>query len=216
VAVATAVRMAEPGREASTVARVTLGLNLGIVLGTPIGTFVGQQFGWRATFAAVSVICAVGLLMVLGFVPEQPHGEPERLGVFAARNVQLAILLTAVGNLGVVMVFTYISPLLTDASGFNAGEDDFHRGGTMYERAFGDPTVAHPNLGPISEPPFFALPVYPGSVGTKGGARTDDQHDRRWRHYRVRTGVGADRRGLTVHYGRTRSGTSLMRQRSWA
>ncbi|GAB3881043.1 hypothetical protein GCM10029964_036440 [Kibdelosporangium lantanae] len=99
---------------------------------------------------------------------------------------------------------------------FNAGEDDFHRGGTMYERAFGDPTVAHPNLGPISEPPFFALPVYPGSVGTKGGARTDDQHDRRWRHYRVRTGVGADRRGLTVHYGRTRSGTSLMRQRSWA
>ncbi|GAB3870912.1 MFS transporter [Kibdelosporangium lantanae] len=122
VAVATAVRMAEPGREASTVARVTLGLNLGIVLGTPIGTFVGQQFGWRATFAAVSVICAVGLLMVLGFVPEQPHGEPERLGVFAARNVQLAILLTAVGNLGVVMVFTYISPLLTDASGFNAGE----------------------------------------------------------------------------------------------
>jgi DHA1 family inner membrane transport protein len=122
VAIATVVRMAEPGREASTVARVTLGLNLGIVLGTPMGTFVGQLFGWRATFAAVSVICAVGLLLVLRFVPEQPQGEPERLSVFAGRNVRLALLLTAVGNLGVVTVFTYISPLLTDASGFSAAQ----------------------------------------------------------------------------------------------
>lgn len=52
-------------------------------------------------------------------------------------------------------------------------DDDFGRGRTRYEHAFGDPAAPHPNLGPVSEPPFFALPVYPGAVGTKGGARTD-------------------------------------------
>ncbi|WP_330231602.1 FAD-dependent oxidoreductase [Nocardia sp. NBC_00508] len=52
-------------------------------------------------------------------------------------------------------------------------DDDFHRGQTRYEHAFGDPTAAHPNLGPVCEPPFFAVPVYPGAVGTKGGPRTD-------------------------------------------
>ncbi|CAM4266789.1 FAD-dependent oxidoreductase [Nocardia ninae] len=54
-------------------------------------------------------------------------------------------------------------------------DDDFQRGRTRYEHAFGDPTAAHPNLGPVSEPPFFAVPVYPGAVGTKGGPRTDNR-----------------------------------------
>jgi DHA1 family inner membrane transport protein len=40
--------------------------------------------------------------------------------VFRGREVQLAIALTAVGNVGVVTVFTYIAPLLTDVGGFPA------------------------------------------------------------------------------------------------
>lgn len=57
-------------------------------------------------------------------------------------------------------------------------DDDFGRGRTRYEHAFGDPRAPHPNLGTVSEPPFFAVPVHPGAVGTKGGARID-------RHARV-------------------------------
>ncbi|MET7997224.1 FAD-dependent oxidoreductase [Amycolatopsis sp. NPDC005232] len=52
-------------------------------------------------------------------------------------------------------------------------DDDFRRGETAYERAFGDATAPHRNLGTVSEPPFFALPVHASAVGTKGGARTD-------------------------------------------
>ena len=40
--------------------------------------------------------------------------------MFASRDLQLAIALTAVGNVGIVTVFTYIAPLLTDVSGFTA------------------------------------------------------------------------------------------------
>jgi 3-oxosteroid 1-dehydrogenase len=50
---------------------------------------------------------------------------------------------------------------------------DFHRGDSYYDRFHGDPTSAHPNLGSIEEPPYFACPVYLGAVGTSGGPRTD-------------------------------------------
>lgn len=51
----------------------------------------------------------------------------------------------------------------------------YRRGETAYERALGDPDALHPNLGTIAEPPFFALPLTPGAVGTKGGAVTDER-----------------------------------------
>ena len=64
--------MAAAGKQASTVAKVTLGMNLGIILGTPIGTFIGQHLGWRATFVAVAAVSVAALLLVLRFVPVQP------------------------------------------------------------------------------------------------------------------------------------------------
>jgi DHA1 family inner membrane transport protein len=125
IAIATAVSMAAPGKQASTVAKVALGMNLGIILGAPIGTFIGQNLGWRATFATVAAFSIVALPLVLRFVPGQPAvatgsvlGE---LRVFAGRDVQLAIALTAVGNVGIVTVFSFIAPLLIDVSGFTAG-----------------------------------------------------------------------------------------------
>ncbi|MEV0402495.1 MFS transporter [Actinoallomurus sp. NPDC050550] len=122
VAIATVISMAPAGRQASSVAKVALGMNLGIILGTPIGTFIGQHLGWRATFLAVAAFSAVALLLVLRFVPAQPPATTGsvlgELRVFANRDLQLAIALTAVGNVGVVTVFTYITPLLTDVGGF--------------------------------------------------------------------------------------------------
>jgi succinate dehydrogenase/fumarate reductase flavoprotein subunit len=54
------------------------------------------------------------------------------------------------------------------------GKDcEFHRGETAFERAAGDQQTAHPNLGTIEEPPFYALPVYPGALGTSGGPQTN-------------------------------------------
>ncbi|MES9539240.1 MFS transporter [Actinomadura sp. NPDC000600] len=125
IAIATAVSTAPAGRAASAVAKVALGLNLGIILGTPLGTVIGQEFGWRATFAAVAALTAVALAMVLRFVPALPAAATgqlrDELRVFAGRDVRLAIFLTALGNVGVVTVFTYIAPLLTEVSGFAEG-----------------------------------------------------------------------------------------------
>lgn len=122
VTIATAASMAAAGRQASAVARVALGMNLGIILGAPLGTVVGQHLGWRATFLAVVACTVAALALVLRFVPALPGVATgpvlAELRVFARRDLQLAIALTAVGNVGAVAVFTYLAPLLTTVSGF--------------------------------------------------------------------------------------------------
>jgi 3-oxosteroid 1-dehydrogenase len=51
---------------------------------------------------------------------------------------------------------------------------DFGRGDSLYDRFYGDPDHRpSPNLGPVEKPPFYALEVHPGAIGTKGGARVD-------------------------------------------
>jgi 3-oxosteroid 1-dehydrogenase len=57
-----------------------------------------------------------------------------------------------------------------------AGRDeDFGRGDWLYDRFMGDRRADHPVLGAIAEPPFYALRILPGCLGTKGGPRTDDR-----------------------------------------
>lgn len=55
-----------------------------------------------------------------------------------------------------------------------SGDDpDFGRGSSIYDRFVGDPTAPHPTLGPVEEPPFYAVRLHPGCLGTKGGPKTD-------------------------------------------
>jgi len=55
------------------------------------------------------------------------------------------------------------------------GKDpEFERGETIYDRYYGDAKVEpNPCLGPIEEAPFYAIEVFPGELGTKGGLTVD-------------------------------------------
>lgn len=55
----------------------------------------------------------------------------------------------------------------------NGSDPEFGRGGTIYDRYGGDPRAPYPNLGPLTEPPFYAVRVLAGTIGTKGGPVTD-------------------------------------------
>lgn len=57
----------------------------------------------------------------------------------------------------------------------NGKDEQFHRGESAYDRYYGDPTVKpNPNLAPIDQSPFYAVTMYPGDIGTKGGLVTDE------------------------------------------
>lgn len=56
------------------------------------------------------------------------------------------------------------------------GEDpEFGKGSTPYNRYLGDPEHGpNPCVGPIEVPPFYAVKIYPGDIGTFAGLRTDE------------------------------------------
>jgi 3-oxosteroid 1-dehydrogenase len=58
-----------------------------------------------------------------------------------------------------------------------AGHDaDFRRGESAYDRYYGDPRIRpNPNLAPLAAPPFYAVQIVPGDLGTKGGLVTDER-----------------------------------------
>ena len=56
------------------------------------------------------------------------------------------------------------------------GKDlDYEIGATKIQRYFADEAVSpNPCLAPIDKPPFYAIRVYPGDIGTKGGLDTNE------------------------------------------
>ncbi|MGX1701947.1 FAD-dependent oxidoreductase [Microbacterium sp. NPDC055357] len=57
------------------------------------------------------------------------------------------------------------------------GEDpEFHRGQSAHDRWWGDPWnkgTAASTLGPLTDGPFYAMELRPGTIGTKGGPKVD-------------------------------------------
>lgn len=65
---------------------------------------------------------------------------------------------------------------------FNAGaselhDPDFKRGWSAQDQWWGEPTLRdgtpRASLGPLETPPFYAIEVFSGTLGTKGGPLTD-------------------------------------------
>jgi len=58
----------------------------------------------------------------------------------------------------------------------NGADPDFHRGESAHDRWWGDPYrkgAIEGTLGPITDPPFYAMELSIGTIGTKGGPKVD-------------------------------------------
>ncbi|WP_425551459.1 MFS transporter [Chryseobacterium oranimense] len=110
-------------KRATAISIMFAGLTLAIVTGVPLGTFIGQHFGWRATFIGVSILGIIGLLASMLLVPknlksDQTASLKSLPKVFANRRMIFAFLMTAMGYGGTFVVFTYLSPILQQITGF--------------------------------------------------------------------------------------------------
>lgn len=55
-------------------------------------------------------------------------------------------------------------------------DEDHHRGESASDQYYGDDRAgANPCLAPLEKGPFYAIRVFPGDLGTKGGLKTDDK-----------------------------------------
>ncbi|ATW52652.1 Cmx/CmrA family chloramphenicol efflux MFS transporter [Streptomyces peucetius] len=126
VGAAVAIAMVPVNQRARAMAVMIGGLSIANVLGVPAGAFLGEQLGWRSAFWAVGAASAVALVGVLTRIPYIPLPERkpqlrQELTIYRDRQVWLAVAITALAAGGVFCLFTYLSPLLTDVAGLDAG-----------------------------------------------------------------------------------------------
>ena len=113
-------------KAASAIAIMFTGLTVALVTGVPLGTFIGQQFGWRETFLAVSLLGVIAFIGSLLFVPRSiQHSKPaslvQQLAVLKQPRLLLVYAMTAVGYGGTFIAFTFLAPILQEISGFGEG-----------------------------------------------------------------------------------------------
>lgn len=121
-----ASRLAEKGKEASSIAFMFSGLTFANVVGVPLGTYVGHHLHWRFTFVIIAII---GLITVLGVWKLMPSLEKEgsdnlkeQLGFFSKIEAWLLIFITAIGFGGLFAWISYIAPMLTNISRFTENQ----------------------------------------------------------------------------------------------
>lgn len=104
------------------IAVVALGVTGSIAAGVPAGTWLGGVFGWRATFAAMSIAGVIALLFVLLTLPRQNRSEDtpglgDQLRTLRQAPILLGLVANCVLMTGSMMMLTYLAPYLEASTG---------------------------------------------------------------------------------------------------
>ncbi|MCA6093973.1 MFS transporter [Streptomyces sp. SCA3-4] len=117
-----AAGLVAPQKKAGAIAMMFTGLTVANVVGVPAGTLIGQSAGWRITFFLIAGLGVLAVLGIAALVPEQPRPERTRvsgeLAAFRNPQVLLAMAMTVLGFGGVFTMSTYITPMMTDVTGY--------------------------------------------------------------------------------------------------
>ncbi|MCU9947385.1 MFS transporter [Pseudomonas sp. PDM13] len=123
-----AAELAPPHRRASAMALVLSGLTIANVLGVPAGAWLGQATSWRVTFMVVAALGFLTLLAQFLWLPATAKPQPSAVGAWDGifrRPVLHALGVCSLSSVALFGVFTYISPLLRDVSGFSPEHANF-------------------------------------------------------------------------------------------
>lgn len=120
-----AASLVAPERRASAVAAMFMGLTIANVVGVPLATWAGEHLGWRASFwgiAGLGVATMATLRLTLPPLPAPAGGDPlAELRVLGRGKVLGALALTVVGSSAMFTVFTYVVPILREATHASLG-----------------------------------------------------------------------------------------------
>ena len=125
VASLVAAEVAGPGSSTRALGVVQGGAMLATVVGVPLGAVLGQLIGWRGPFWILAVLAALAAVVVRRLVPStRAAAVPDlRAELTALRSGRLWLVLLSCACVagGVLTVYSYVSPLLTDVTGLPAG-----------------------------------------------------------------------------------------------
>ncbi len=113
-------------RRATAISIMFTGLTVATVTGVPFGTFIGQQLGWRSAFIIIVIIGVIALIANSILVPSNLRKGAkttfrDQLKLVTNGRLLILFIITALGYGGTFVVFTFLSPLLLDITGFKEG-----------------------------------------------------------------------------------------------
>ncbi|KQO08489.1 MFS transporter [Paenibacillus sp. Leaf72] len=113
-------------RRASAISIMFSGLTVATVTGVPLGTFIGQLWGWRTAFVAIVIVGVLAFIANMLLIPGDLRkgarsSFKDQLQLVKNGRLLLLFAITALGYGGTFVVFTYLSPLLQQITGFKSG-----------------------------------------------------------------------------------------------
>ena len=124
VASIVAGKLADEGKSSEAVSIMIAGMTVANLFGVPLGTSLSHMLSWRVTFLLVGCWGLVVLYYIWRWVPVieglKDTGFKGQFRFLKTPAPWLILGATALGNGGVFCWYSYITPLLTNVSGFSA------------------------------------------------------------------------------------------------
>lgn len=123
VASIVAGKLADEGRSSEAVSIMIAGMTVANLYGVPLGTSLSHMLSWRVTFLLVGCWGLIVLYYIWRWVPVveglKDTGFKGQFRFLKTPAPWLILGATALGNGGVFCWYSYITPLLTNVSGFS-------------------------------------------------------------------------------------------------
>lgn len=125
-AVVTAVHLVAARNAVRATSIVFGGVSLAAVLGVPAGSMLGDLYGWRAVFAALSVLSLIVFMLIVWSVPAVRISRTAKRGamssVLKSRSLLAIFGITAFVVTGNFLAYTYIAPYLEQVARQSAAQ----------------------------------------------------------------------------------------------
>ncbi len=126
VACLVAAKLVAENRKAQAAGYVMAGLAAANVVGVPAATWVGQLFGWRGAFAMLAAGGILAIALFWFFIPNVPRDESaspkSEIGGLRKPQLWLTLATASIGFGGMFSVYSYITPTLTEVTGFTSDQ----------------------------------------------------------------------------------------------
>lgn len=124
LSVALAVRLSPPGKAASAMAVIMMGVSVATVTAAPLGAWISATLGWRIAFYLTATVGVVALIAQLATVPSLPPAGSTTVSTLISavrrRSIKLALMATFCIAGGHFAAFTYVRPFLEHVSKIDA------------------------------------------------------------------------------------------------
>lgn len=116
-------KIAPPGKQASAIAIITMGLTSSLIIGVPIGRIMTNAFGWQSVFGGIALLGLIAMVVIYLIIPDIEGDKPvslhQQLALLKKRKVILGLSITLFWLGGYSIAYTYLSPYLLNVSGIS-------------------------------------------------------------------------------------------------